>query len=69
MPLSAIVLIVLASACFSAVDVTAKHLSERYPVPTLVWARWSVQALVLLTFLGPKMRLDRNRAVRSDAPQ
>lgn len=57
MPLSAIVLIVLASACFSAVDVTAKHLSERYPVPTLVWARWSVQALVLLTFLGPKMRL------------
>ena len=37
--MSAVLLIVIASACFSGVDVTVKHLSERYPVPLLVWAR------------------------------
>jgi drug/metabolite transporter (DMT)-like permease len=63
-PLSAILLIVAASACFSAVDVTAKHLSQRYPVPLLVWARWGVQALVLLAVMGPRMRLDLVRTTR-----
>jgi drug/metabolite transporter (DMT)-like permease len=58
MPLSAILLIVLASACFSAIDVTVKYLSQRYPVPMLVWARWSMQALVLAATFGPSMRLD-----------
>jgi len=57
MPLSAIVLIVVASACFSTVDVTVRHLGQRYPVPTLVWARWSLQALVLVALAGPTMRL------------
>jgi drug/metabolite transporter (DMT)-like permease len=63
-PLSAILLIVVASACFSAVDVTVKHLSQRYPVPLLVWARWGVQALVLLAVMGPRMRLDLVRTTR-----
>jgi len=63
-PLSAILLIVVASACFSAVDVTVKHLSQRYPVPLLVWARWGVQALVLLALMGPRMRLDLVRTAR-----
>jgi drug/metabolite transporter (DMT)-like permease len=57
MPLSAILLIVVATACFSTVDATVKHLSQRYPVTMLVWARWSMQALVLLALLGPRMRL------------
>jgi drug/metabolite transporter (DMT)-like permease len=63
-PLAAILLIVVASACFSAVDVTVKHLSQRYPVPLLVWARWGVQALVLLAVMGPRMRLDLVRTTR-----
>jgi drug/metabolite transporter (DMT)-like permease len=63
-PLSAILLIVVASACFSAVDVTVKHLSQRYPVPLLVWARWGMQALVLLAVMGPRMRLDLVRTTR-----
>ncbi|HEX5863654.1 MAG TPA: DMT family transporter [Casimicrobiaceae bacterium] len=63
-PFSAILLIVVASACFSAVDVTVKHLSQRYPVPLLVWARWGVQALVLLAVMGPRMRLDLIRTPR-----
>jgi len=63
-PLSAILLIVVASACFSAVDVTVKQLSQRYPVLLLVWARWGVQALVLLALMGPRMRLDLVRTAR-----
>ena len=55
-PLSAVLLIVVASACFTVIDVSVKHLSERYPVPLLVWARWSVQALLMLALLGPKLR-------------
>ena len=56
-PLSAILLIVAASACFSTVDVTVKLLSQRYPVPTLVWGRWSMQALLLVASLAPTMRM------------
>jgi drug/metabolite transporter (DMT)-like permease len=55
-PLTAVLLIVAASACFTVIDVSVKHLSQRYPVPVLVWARWSVQALLMLALLGPKLR-------------
>jgi len=64
MPLTAMLLIVAASACFSTVDVTVKHFSQRYPVPTLAWARWSVQALLLAALLGPTMRLGLVRTAR-----
>jgi threonine/homoserine efflux transporter RhtA len=33
-------------------------------VPLLVWARWGVQALVLLAVMGPRMRLDLVRTTR-----
>ena len=64
MPLSAIMLIVLASACFTIVDVTVKHLGQRYPVPLLVWARFGVQALIMIAVLGPKLRLKLLRTAR-----
>jgi drug/metabolite transporter (DMT)-like permease len=63
-PLSAVLLIVCASACFTTVDVSVKLLSQRYPVPLVVWARWGVQALVLLAAVGPRMRLDLLRTQR-----
>ncbi len=63
-PLSAVLLVVLASACFSSVDVTVKHLSQRYPVPLLVWARWGVQTLLMLAILGPRLRLNLVRTHR-----
>jgi drug/metabolite transporter (DMT)-like permease len=63
-PLSAVLLIVAASACFTTVDVSVKHLSQRYPVPLIVWARWGVQALIVLAVVGPKMRLDLIRTTR-----
>jgi drug/metabolite transporter (DMT)-like permease len=55
-PLSAVLLIVVASACFTTVDVSVKHLSQRYPVPLIAWARWGVQALVLLALAAPRLR-------------
>ena len=64
MPLAAIVLIVAACACFTSIDVTVKHLSQRYPVPVLVWARWGVQALLMFALLAPTMRWSLVRTTR-----
>jgi drug/metabolite transporter (DMT)-like permease len=62
--LSAVLLVVLASACFTSVDVTVKHLSQRYPIPLLVWARWGVQSLLILALWGPRLRWDLVRTKR-----
>jgi drug/metabolite transporter (DMT)-like permease len=53
-PVSAILLIVLSCACFTTVDVTVKVLSQRYPVPLLVWARWAVQTLLMVALFAPR---------------
>ena len=54
-PPSAIGLIVGAVLCFTILDATVKHLADRYPIPLLVWARYTVQTLVVLLWLLPKM--------------
>lgn len=64
MPLSAALLVVVASACFTSVDVTVKYLSQRYPVPLLVWARWGAQMLIMLAVLGPTLRWKLIRTAR-----
>lgn len=53
-PLSAVLLICGATLCFASLDTVAKYLSQRYPVSMLVWARWTVQALAILIWLGPQ---------------
>ena len=58
-------LVVLASACFTTVDVTVKHLSQRYPIPLLVWARWGMQSLLILAIWGPRLRWDLVRTKRA----
>ncbi len=63
-PLSAVLLIVVACACFTTIDVSVKLLTERYPVALVVWARWGVQALVVLALVGPKLRLNLVRTTR-----
>lgn len=63
--LSAVLLVVLASACFTTVDVTVKHLSQRYPIPLLVWARWGMQSLLILAIWGPRLRWDLVRTKRA----
>jgi drug/metabolite transporter (DMT)-like permease len=55
-PLSAILLIVGAVGCFSVLDSMIKYLAPRYPVPLLVWARYAVQAVAILLWLGMTMR-------------
>lgn len=54
--LPAIGLIVASTACFTATDTAVKHLGQSYPVPLLVWARWGMQALLMVVLFGPKMR-------------
>ena len=55
-PPSAILLIVGAVACFSLLDSIVKFLATRYSVPMLVWARYAVQAIAIVLWLGPTMR-------------
>ena len=55
-PPSAILLIVGAVACFSLLDTIVKFLATRYSVPMLVWARYAVQAIAIVLWLGPTMR-------------
>jgi len=54
-PTSAILLIVGAVLCFTTLDAIVKILTQRYPVPLIVWARYSVQAALILLWLGPTM--------------
>jgi drug/metabolite transporter (DMT)-like permease len=54
-PQAAIVLVCAATLCFATLDSLVKYLAQLYPVSILVWARWTVQALVILVWLGPQM--------------
>ena len=56
-PLIGIMLMASATCFFSLHDLTAKSLSQTFPVPMLVWARYSVHFLVMLVMLAPSMRL------------
>lgn len=53
-PLSAVLLVVGATLCFSVVDTMFKYLAQRHPVPVLVFARWAVQLAAIAIWLVPK---------------
>jgi len=53
--LSAALLICGATLCFATLDSMVKYLSQRYPVSLLVFARWGIQALILIAWLGPQV--------------
>jgi drug/metabolite transporter (DMT)-like permease len=55
--LRSIVLLLGALFLFVLLDATAKHLAVRYPVPMLVWARYTLHFLLMVLFLAPSMRL------------
>ena len=65
-PPAAIALITGAVLCFAILDAVIKVLTQRYPVPMLVWARYAVQALALAIWLLPQMgtALLRTKKVR-----
>ena len=56
-PLTAILLVCAATLCFATLDSMIKYLSQMYPVSVLVWARWSVQTLVIVLWLAPQVGL------------
>jgi drug/metabolite transporter (DMT)-like permease len=62
-PLQAVLPIAGAVLCFALLDATVKVLTQRYPVPFLVWARYGVQAVVMVLWLARSMgaRLVRTR--------
>lgn len=55
-PLRGILLMTAAVLCFALLDATSKHLSQTFPVPMLVWARYTLHCLLMLAFLAPSMR-------------
>ena len=65
-PPSAIALIVTSVLCFTILDAVIKFLTQRYPIPMLVWARYGVQALAMALWLLPQMgtALVRTRRLR-----
>ena len=54
MPLASIALVVGSALCFSTLDSIVKSLAPRYPIPLLVWARWTMQVLVIAAWLAPR---------------
>ncbi len=56
-PTSAVLLIVGSVLCFTLLDTIMKYLTRLYPVSILLWARYMVQLVALLVWLGPTMRL------------
>lgn len=56
----------LAVGTFSCLDATAKYLAVLYAVPTVVWARYLLQMLLMVAALGPRMgaRLVRTTHLR-----
>ena len=51
------ILLVLVAVCiFSSLDACAKYLSTRYPLPMLVWSRYTVHFLLMVVFLAPSRR-------------
>jgi drug/metabolite transporter (DMT)-like permease len=53
-PIRAVLLICAATLCFASLDAVVKSLSARYPVPLLVWARWTIQVLAIAAWLAPR---------------
>lgn len=47
----------LAVSTFSCLDATSKHLAAAYAVPTIVWARYVSQMVLMVAVLGPRSRL------------
>ncbi len=56
-PMLGIALMVLAVSTFTCMDASSKYLSAYYPIPTIVWARYVFQLLLMAAALGPRYGL------------
>ena len=50
--------------CFSILETTAKYLSRSYPVPMLVWCRYTVHTLLMVILLAPRMGMNLIRTAK-----
>jgi drug/metabolite transporter (DMT)-like permease len=55
--LRSIVQLLAALLHFVLLDATAKRLAAIYPVPMLVWSRYTLHFILMVLFLGPSLRL------------
>lgn len=55
-PTQAILLVVASVFCFTLLDTIMKFATQRYPLPMLIFARYAVQTIAMLVWLGPSMR-------------
>lgn len=60
----AAVLILTAVICFSVLETTGKYLSQYYPVIEVVWARYTVDALLMVVFLAPRVGWSMGRTAQ-----
>ena len=70
-PLRGIALLLVALLAFASFDATAKFLATRYPLPMLVWVRYTLPCLLLLAWFGPRQgrdEEDRRRLGQRDGP-
>lgn len=54
-PLRGVFLLVNALFFFAVLDATAKHLTQTFSIPMLVWGRYLVHCLLMAVFLGPRL--------------
>ncbi len=40
---------------FAGINATAKYLTESYPVPQVIWARYAFHLLAVAVLLGPRL--------------
>ena len=59
-----ILLMVAAMSFFVLMDATANYLSQWYPVPGIVWARYCINLAMLLAWLAARGELQRIRTAR-----
>src|SRR6476646_7296228 len=63
-PTPAILLVVASVFCFTLLDTIMKFATQRYPLPVLIFARYGVQMIAMLVWLGPSMRFELLRTKR-----
>jgi drug/metabolite transporter (DMT)-like permease len=59
-----VLLIMLSVFLFSAMDTLAKLMLRSYPLPPLIWARYTVHLVFMLLLLAPRMGFDLVRTRR-----
>ena len=57
-PIRGVLLVMAAVFLFSSMDTLAKSMLRSYPLPPLIWARYTVHFVFMLVLLAPRMGFD-----------